>query len=195
MALRNRMVDMSETEAPRKRKMPSRKGVPATAAQKSALKAGRDKRAQADAARLERRAKGEVSTPMERMNQLINGELSVRDLDDEEIRRGRVHDGNGSFKGRPPRMPGRIHDAMYAENVRRTNRVFHKHGMKAAKRVVKLMNEFEADGTQLRAALAVVDRVVGKVPDVVHVGAETEFDRLQQGVFEFDRGELTGGDE
>ena len=184
------MVD--ETEArPKRRTPPSRKGKAPTAAQQSALEAGREKRAANRVAKAEARAAGLPSSPADRLAQLLSGELSVKDLDDMEIRRGRLHDGNGSFEGRPPRMPARIQDAMYAENVRRTQRVFAQYAMPAAKKMVRLMNEEDADSTQLRAAMAIVERHVGKVPDVVHLGVETEFDRLKQGVFEFDRSELT----
>jgi hypothetical protein len=170
-------------------------GKPRTAAQQSALAAGREKRKAAAVDRRVRRADGEVSRPMERLRQLIDGELTVRDLDDEEIRRGRCHDGHGSFVGRPPAMPARIQDLMYQENIRRTNRVFAQHASKAAKRMVAIMTEEGADPTQLRAAMAIVERHIGKVPDVVHVGPESEFDRLQQGVFEFDRSELQPDEE
>lgn len=180
---------------PKRRSTPNRKGKPATAAQQSALELGREKRAAGRAARAEAKAAGLPSTAGQRLQQLIDGELTVKDLDDIEIRRGRVHNGQGSFEGRPPRMPARIQDLMYQENIRRTQRVFAQYAMPAAKRMVKMMNEEDADSTQLRAAMAIVERHVGKVPDVIHVGQETEFDRLQQGVFEFDRAELTEDEE
>lgn len=172
------------------------KGSKNTPEQNAALAAGRAKR---DANTATRRAAKKAGAPMTaklRTVKLIAGELKVRDLDLEELEKGRCHDGNGSFQGKPPSLPSRTLEQMHAEYIRRVARRLTFSGNKAATRLLEMMDDPEMEGSvQYRAVMAVLERSLGKVPDVVHVAAENEWDRLQQGVFEFDRSELsvTGG--
>lgn len=165
---------------------PGKKGHKPSKKTLEALARGRQKR---DANNAHRKETG--MTARARLQQLLSGELTIADLDSKELRRGRLHDGNGSYQGKPLKLPARISDQMHAEFMRRTIRMLNKYGMKAAKLLVESMDDPEVDPRiQHDARKYILERFIGKVPDVVHVGPENEFDRLQQGAVIFNREEL-----
>ena len=106
-----------------------------------------------------------------RYKALIDGEISVEDLDVEELARGRLKDSGGKFRGRPPKfLPRQIVDAMKAEHYKRVNGILEE----SLCDMVKTMREIALDpmidpATRLKAAIYVYERFMGKTPDRVEV--------------------------
>lgn len=107
-------------------------------------------------------ANGEVKS---RAVQLMEGIIDVSELDNEELARKRTRSRDGKFSGRRPEFGEKILLAMEREyNMRFVE------GMRAllspAQDTIKsLMASADKDSVRLAAAQAVIDRVVGKVPD------------------------------
>lgn len=107
-----------------------------------------------------------VSAPT-RLDMLINGELSVEDLTDEEIRRQQLMNKNGDFRGRPPMwVPREFALAMQAEHFRRFRKDMSELVPDAVKAVKEMLNSRHlapGDAARLRAAELVIERNFGKV--------------------------------
>lgn len=175
-----------------KRRKPGRpKGSKASEKQKAtnaqARKASAEKRAARKAEREAAKSKGELVKP--RWKQLEDGDITVSDLSDEELVRGEVANADGSWEGRrhplDPRMLGR----MNTEYKRRIRKGMDRLGMIAIDAIEERLEDSEAPAQQFSAAKMVIEYNIGKVPDVVHVGAETEWDRMATTAFTILRGE------
>lgn len=169
-----------------KRKPGRPKGIPASPAQKEAGKRNVKKAA---AAKKEKALARREAAEKPRWKQLEDGDISVRDLTDEELVRGEVANNDGSWDGRRRALNPRIIGRMNTEYKRRIRHGLEKLGMLALETIEDILDDDEARAQQLAAAKMVIEYNVGKVPDVVHVGAETEFDRLSQTAFVILRGE------
>jgi hypothetical protein len=112
---------------------------------------------------------------------LLRGELSVEDLDDEELARGRLRASDGTFRGRPPKVvPADLVAAMRKEWIGRAEETLraalHEHGIGT---YVKLASDPDMDpAVRLRAADKIVERTMGKVPDRVTIAAEDPVETL-----------------
>lgn len=107
--------------------------------------------------------------PKSRYQMLIDGDLTVEDLDDDEIQRGRCKDKNGNFSGRPPAsFPRALHDAMHNEFLRRTSETF-KPLVDVATGVLLdvALNKRAAAPARVQAANILLERGAGKVKDQV----------------------------
>lgn len=116
-----------------------------------------------------------------RYAKLLRGEISVEDLDDEELARGRLRASDGTFRGRPPKViPADLVAAMRKEWIGRAEETLraalHEHGIGT---YVKLASDEEMDpAVRLRAADKIVERTMGKVPDRVVIAAEDPVETL-----------------
>lgn len=116
-----------------------------------------------------------------RYAQLLRGEISVEDLDDEELARGRLRASDGTFRGRPPKVvPADLVAAMRKEWIGRAEETLraalHEHGIGT---YVALAKDPEMDpAVRLRAADKIVERTMGKVPDRIHIAAEDPVETL-----------------
>lgn len=108
-----------------------------------------------------------------RMAKLVSGEISVEDLDDEELARGMCRDKSGGFRGRPTKMvPRVIHERMQAELIKRGNLQFQEAFSGAIKAMADIAKDKKAkDADRIKAAQYVIERIAGKVPDKVEVHA------------------------
>ena len=111
---------------------------------------------------------------LSRWQQLLAGHLSVEDLDDEELSRGQCRDKDGRFRGLVPKMiPKALHDRMAKQLIQRAQEKFQL-GLLGA---IDALNEI-AQGTayepadRIKAAGMVIDRVMGKTPDVINMTVE-----------------------
>lgn len=163
------------------------KGSKNTPAQTAASKANIKK---ANAARAEAKAKRKAGKAVEkpRWKQLEDGDITVRDLSQKELIKKACANNDGSWEGRRHQLPLRIVRRMEAEFIRRA-----RDDMwvlkPAAKRALKArLDDDDNPAQQLAAAKMVYEYIVGKVPDVVHVSADTEYDRLQSTGFVILRG-------
>lgn len=101
---------------------------------------------------------------------LLDGRLSVEELDDEELARCQLKDKNGKFTGRPPKaLPAELVRRMKQEFFRRGDDIFEKGYVEAVETMLKIMRQSDDDAIRLKAAQYVVERVRGKTPDKVVV--------------------------
>lgn len=165
------------------------KGTPASAKQKAAASENAKKAtaAKKKAAEARRLARKEGEKP--RWQKLLDGDIGVRDLTDEELVRGEVMNNDETWDGRRYAFKPSMINRMNTEYKRRIRRGLDKLGMLAIETIEDILDDDEARAQQMAAAKMVIEYNIGKVPEVVHVGAETEFDRLSQTAFIVMRGE------
>lgn len=116
-----------------------------------------------------------------RYAQLLNGTLSVEDLDDDELAQGRLKASDGTFRGRPPRVvPADLVQAMRREWLSRAEARLRDALMeKGIGTLVSLAENEDIDpAVRLRAADKIIERTMGKVPDRVHIAAEDPVETL-----------------
>lgn len=112
---------------------------------------------------------------------LMNGIISVEDLDDEEVARGQLKASDGTFRGRPPKtVPMELVQAMRREWLSRAEAKLRDALMeKGLGTLTELAGDKTVDaGVRLRAAQTIIDRTMGKVPDKVVVAAEDPVEAL-----------------
>lgn len=163
----------------------NRRGVPATEKQKAALSKGTKKAAAGRKKRKEERAA--IEEPP-RWKQVEDGTLAIRELTDEELIRGECANNDGSWEGRRHVLPPRIQQQMSNEWKRRYRNRLDKMAPLALDAIEERLEDNEAPAQQFAAARMITEYQIGKVPDIVHLGAETEYDRLSQKAFVVLRG-------
>lgn len=158
----------------REPRRPAKKSSPAPKAKKSPAKKAPAKRAPTNEARPREGGKIVEFKMTGRYADLLTGKLPVEDLDFEELARLQLRDKNGHFTGRPMRMlPAGIVKRMRREFFARGDEMFATAYEKAIATMVTLMTSpMTEDATRLRAAQYVIERVRGKIPDVVVVDVE-----------------------
>ncbi|UVF61333.1 hypothetical protein SEA_SPARCETUS_4 [Microbacterium phage Sparcetus] len=102
-----------------------------------------------------------------RLDKLISGELTVEDLDDEEIQRMQLRNNQGDFRGRAPLyIPRELAMAFRQEHFRRFSREMQEMtpiAIKAIKELATSRHLMPGDATRLRAAELILERNFGKV--------------------------------
>lgn len=126
---------------------------------------------------VKRRTRARPTPP--RYQQLLDGVITIEDLDDEEIMRGQMRNVHGDFRGRPPLMVPREFATIL---VKRQQDVFLREiaGMvlTALRTMDDIMNgrfkSFVPGDTSaaMQAAKLVLERYAGKVPDKLEMRAE-----------------------
>lgn len=109
----------------------------------------------------------------ERYQAFLDGDLSVEDLDDEELTKGQLKDRNGNFTGKPPQLiPRDFHTAVVRELVARQERKLlpDLNDSYAALRTVR-DNPRAAGRDRVTAAIYLIERVSGKIPEKTVVEA------------------------
>ena len=168
--------------------MPRAKGD-GTDKQKAVLNAGRVKanasvRAKA-AARKAARASGNAPTKS-RHQMLIDGELSVKELDSQELSKFRGRDIDGEFKGRTAPLPARIHSQIRQRLLQTMQEGFEGFLPRAQAILEDIAETSEQDSARVKAVDLLLQRGAGKVPDIVRVGAEDPWDAILSDVLRED---------
>ena len=112
---------------------------------------------------------------------LLNGIITVEDLDDDELARGQLKASDGTFRGRPPRtVPAELVQAMRREWLSRAEAKLRDALMeKGLGTLVELAGNDQIDAAvRLRAATTIIERTMGKVPDRVVLAAEDPVETL-----------------
>lgn len=112
---------------------------------------------------------------------LLNGIISVEDLDDEEVARGQLKASDGTFRGRPPKtVPAELVQAMRREWLSRAEAKLRDALMdKGLGVLVELAGNDQVDpGVRLRAATTIIERTMGKVPERIQLAAEDPVETL-----------------
>lgn len=124
-----------------------------------------------------------------RVKALLNGEISVADLDDEELQRGQVRDKNGNFSGRPSSIvPRKFHDEIVRRLLGRGDELYREHYLKMIEVFTSIaMDTTAKDADRLKAADMVITRIAGKVPDKVELTAQIKpWESMLQGIVQPD---------
>jgi len=111
----------------------------------------------------------------------LAGEITVEDLDDEEVARGRLRAADGSFRGRPPvTIPQEMVQAMKREWLSRANarlaEALLENGIGTLTEIAG--NPLVDPAVRVRAADLLMNRTMGKVPDKIEVAAEDPVETL-----------------
>jgi hypothetical protein len=151
----------------------NRKGQPMTPAQKAALDAGRVKgqavtRKRAEKARERRRTNPNAKS---RNQMLMEGEITVEDLDDEELQHFRGRDKDGEFKGRVPPLPPKIREAIRQKLLQQMQTIVEGFAPRAAAVLESIAEGGEHEPSRVKAAELLLQRSAGKVPDKVLIGS------------------------
>lgn len=121
-----------------------------------------------------------------RWEQLVDGELSVNDLDDEELAKGRCRDKDGGFGGRPPKMvPRELSDRMRSELLARGQSMFAEHFQTAIKVLAEIALDTSGDAKaadRRAAAQYLIERVAGKVPDKIEVRSQDPWQQIMDDI-------------
>lgn len=122
----------------------------------------------------------------QRIQDLVAGKISVRDLDDDEIYKCRIRNAAGGFSPRPEYIPGAMVDLILREQQRRFNEWVTESVPEARRAVMDLIKSPRlqpGDRTRLEAANMILERFAGKIPDRVEVSAEVKhYERVLEGV-------------
>lgn len=108
-----------------------------------------------------------------RWYKLLTGELTVADLNDEEISRGRVMSSRGRFDGPMPKMvPATLVEAMRNETYRRVQDRWRENLAEAQLMLLQMARDPSIDaGTRAKLLIYMIERTIGKIPDKVEVQA------------------------
>lgn len=162
----------SAATASQRQRKPTKKQIEAGKANMAKGRADRKKKT--DAAR----AAG-VPRAGERWAALLSGQITVADLDEEELAKMRVRGADGGFTGRRPALPSHIAAAMQAESLKRAVDLFREAAPKAVKGLIEIANDPDVKpADRIRAYQLVMERSLGKVPDTVRVEAADSWGSL-----------------
>lgn len=98
---------------------------------------------------------------------LVDGTMSIEDLDIEELSRGQLRDKNGQFTGRPANViPREMTIKLAQELLTRGDGTWRENYMRAMEVFVEIMENPRArPQDRLYAAQYVIERVAGKIPE------------------------------
>jgi hypothetical protein len=117
----------------------------------------------------------QVGVP-ERYIAFITGEMTVEDLDDEEVMRGQLRNKNGDFSGRKPNaVPREFMNAILIEQQRRFQGMLGEQINVAMDTLMEVMQKAHpqpGDAARVKAATYIIDRFAGKTPENVSLKAE-----------------------
>lgn len=126
----------------------------------------------------------QVAVPS-RYEGFITGDLSVEDLDNEEIMRGQLRNSNGDFGGRRPNaIPREFMVAIQIEQQKRFQDGLNPLVLDALNTLQYVMQPgYRAqpgDAAKVKAATYIIDRFAGKTPENVQLKAEvsTRFENI-----------------
>ena len=133
-----------------------------------------------DGSRLER---GQVIVSG-RVQMLLNGTLSVDDLDDEELARGYPKAKDGTFRGVPPKViPRAMHNAIRKKLFERAAEKLQMDLLDTVTYMGEVVRNTQIDPkTRLDAAKWIVERIMGKNPDRVEFSADKPFMELLEDI-------------
>lgn len=149
------------------------KGSKNNDAQNAALARGRAKGAEITRARAARSRERKAKEPNKksRHQMLVDGELSVDELDDIELQKFRGRDVDGEFKGRIAPLSAKIREAIRQRLMQQMQQGFESFLPRAQAILEEIAESGENESARVKATDILLQRGAGKVPDVVKVGA------------------------
>lgn len=111
-----------------------------------------------------------------RMKQLIEGEITVDDLDDEELMSGNFRDASGNLTGnRSKLIPKSVHQEVMRRILQRGQERIRSDYFNALDVVSDIMSDDQNDpAVRLRAANMIIERTAGKTPEKVELSLEVK---------------------
>lgn len=106
---------------------------------------------------------------------VVQGLLSLDEWDDEELVRGYRRKRNGKFGPAPEMIPREIQQEALRRLVGRGERKLQNAYIRTVEKLVDLAHNASSEKVQLEAVKALMERVVGKVPDKVLVSQDNEW--------------------
>lgn len=176
------------------RRPPSRKGIPATAKQKAALAKGTESRRAASKAAKAKQAKDGNKKPKSRWRQLLAGDITVEDLDTEELQKMQTRNSIGSFTTSNASVPAKLARDMKAELLRRGQAILDSAYTDAVTLLQDVVKDKRArTPDRIKAAQLIVERSAGRMPETVRVEKSATWDEtFEDGVVVVSDGERTG---
>lgn len=108
-----------------------------------------------------------------KMALLARGELTVADMDDEEIARMQFRNEDGTFASRRPgAIPRKLVDEMSRELIKRCQALFQHQAIGAVNELGRIATQGEKESDRLRAISEIIERNLGKTPDKVEFSGE-----------------------
>lgn len=165
-----------------------KKQAPKTPAAKSAGRAnlakGRaTKKAIADAAK----AAG-AQKASDRWSMLLDGRLTVKDLDDEEVRKGKVRGADGGFGGRRAAVPSHLMQQFQGEAIRRAKDKINRATTEVTKELLDIARDGDVPVAQrIKVLMYLQDRQLGKAPETVRIEGASAFDAVTMEALGLDR--------
>lgn len=124
----------------------------------------------------------------ERWSMLLSGTITVRDLDDDEIEKMRVKGKGGTFSGRAPAIPSHLAQEFHREAIRRAKQKINLATPKVTQALLKMAEDSDVkDSDRIKILMYLMDRQLGKAPEVIHVAGESDFDAMLRKAVGLDR--------
>lgn len=120
--------------------------------------------------------KGERVSDEERA--VAEGIMSLDDWDDEELIRGYKRNRNGRFGAAPKFIPKEIQQEVFRRIVGRGDMKMRRAYLASIDTLVDLAEDGSSEKVRLEATKELMNRVVGKVPDRVHVAQEQPYEQF-----------------
>lgn len=121
---------------------------------------------------------------------IAQGELELDDWDAQELARGYRRGRNGRFGPAPKFIPREVQQEAFRRLVRRGERMMKEAYLESIQELIDLATGAESEKVKLDALTKLQERLVGKVPDRVHVGADTPWqDMLAEALVPLGEGE------
>jgi len=107
---------------------------------------------------------------------ILGGEADLSLWSEEELKRGTRRDKNGGWGGRPPVVvPKAIHDELVSRKMMQAHELLRDNLCEAINVLVTIAKDKRADGAvRVKAANTIIERVLGKVPERVHLARDDE---------------------
>jgi hypothetical protein len=109
---------------------------------------------------------------------IAEGILSLDDWDDEELIRGYRRSRNGRWGPAPKYIPREVQLEVFRRLVQRGDRKMREAYLKSISNLVDLSEDASSEKVRLDAIKELMNRVVGKVPDRVHIGVEQPYESI-----------------
>lgn len=111
----------------------------------------------------------------QRYQDLMDGTLSVEDLDDEECVRGQLRAADGTFRGRPPKaVPRELYLKMQSEATKRWENKLKGLVTLSIEALEGIVRNGRSEMVRYQAATYLMERTMGKTPDRVQISAEVK---------------------
>jgi hypothetical protein len=152
------------------------KGSPASSSQKAAGRAnlakGQAKRAESLRTKKEAQKRGDYVSAKDRWAMLLSGQLTMKDLNDEEIQRRQVADSLGVFtRGRA--VPSHLISQFDAEHLTRLKDGIRKGATRAETVLYDMLDDPDVEPKdRINIAKYLLDRYMGKTPETVHIKSD-----------------------